>query len=245
MHLKVGDSVWVPAVKLGLADSDHALVRRDIRVVTRRSFQVDVLLGQQQLSQSMSVAFAQRDVGVLILTIGDFETEERTLGPLSRSIEEYLRLLLPDDMLRSVFVRGEKELETAWAKHAGACSHVVVIGHCDGKGMWFGADDKIVSARRLSEIMTGKRREFVAAACMAGRAEFAKRFSEATETCVSLVAPFASVHAAQAASFTMSYFSERWLGGRSSKVAFNRLRSTESFVEARYRFWSDGTWEGS
>ena len=240
MAVTVGDWVYVAASLIG-EDSDHAMVRRNVSATQNRSFKVERSDGTE--SSLISTGYAHADVGVFVITVGDFDTEEATLKPLSKSVLQYLRLLLPDDMVRAVFVRGKPELVKAWTTYAAAYTHVVVIGHSNGAGLVFGAESAHVPAADLASIVAGTKREYLFLACKSGRAAFGRPFSEGTG-CGSLVAPFNSLHAAVAAQYAGLYFGERFLGGRTEKAAFNAVREVSTLATARYRFWKDGQFEG-
>jgi hypothetical protein len=241
MPLSVGDWVYVPASRFGIENGTHAVVKAQVSAVQDRSFAVHLAGGGQ--SGLISTGYAHRDVGVLVVTVGDFATEAATLTPLTKSVVQYLRLLLPDDMVRSVFVRGFDEFKAAWTLLAGASTHVVIVGHGDGDGLLFGTTGAVTAAGEIAAAVTDRPREYLMLACRTGRAEFAKAFSLAAG-CRTLVAPFNSVHAATAAQFATTYFGERFLGGRTEKAAFNKLSEISSLGEARYRYWKAGQFEG-
>jgi hypothetical protein len=105
--LKVGDSVYVPRARLGSgSDGPSALVRLTVQALEGRSIVVN-----PNGSSSVTVASsaAHKDIGVMILRIGDFESETALLDPLAKSLLQYCRLLLPDDMIIQREVRSTDE----------------------------------------------------------------------------------------------------------------------------------------
>ncbi len=92
----VGDQVLVPSVALGLVDEGPALREREVRALAGRSVVVDT---QQGATTKVGVARVHQDFGLALLRVGDLETETALLNPLADSLEQYFKLLLPDDRL--------------------------------------------------------------------------------------------------------------------------------------------------
>jgi len=98
--------VYVPRARLGLAvDEPSAFLRAKIRKVVDRSIVVDLPGGTE--SKPIASSAAHANVGVTIVRVGDFDTEGTLLDPLAKSLLQFCRLLLPDDMvvLREVRAR--------------------------------------------------------------------------------------------------------------------------------------------
>jgi hypothetical protein len=94
--LKVNDTVYAPRARLGLPiDGSSAFHKTVVSKVIDRSVEVDV---NGQLKKVASSA-AHLNIGVLILRIGDFDTELTLLDPLAKSLLQHCRLTLPDDMV--------------------------------------------------------------------------------------------------------------------------------------------------
>ena len=101
-------------------------------------------------SDPIGVALLHRDVGILILCIGDMETERNLLDPLAKSILQFCRLLLKDGHVVSEKVRSLDELARTWRKGQAAFTHVVLIGHGSKDGLKF-AMDEWVGADKIGE----------------------------------------------------------------------------------------------
>jgi len=233
----VGESVYVPASAVAEPDG-VALVRRIVLETSERSVIVDVRDGESVRIASSRV---HRDVSVLVLTIGDLAMTELTLlEPLARSVLQYFRLLLPDDQVRRAQIRTRAELETVWNANHGAVTHIVLVAHGRPDALHF-VDPEWVDGSALDTMLGGaapQPKEFLSLACQTGRADFAKTFSRSS-VCSSFIAPFQNVHGAVASQFCQMYFTARFLGGSSVKVAF-RSASKGLGVGAHFRLWQSG-----
>jgi hypothetical protein len=174
------------------------------------------------------------------LTIGDLQTETTLLDPLGRSVLQYFRLLLPDDQVLRARIRTRAELESVWQSSQAAFSHVVLISHGRPDALrlvdpdWMRAPDLHAALAAAG----GSAKEFLSLACQTGRADFGRPFSEST-VCSSFIGPFQSIHGATASMFCQLYFTARFLGGASVKVAF-RLASQNLGVGGHFRLWQAG-----
>jgi hypothetical protein len=183
------------------------------------------------------------DVGVLVLSIGDLVTETSLIDPLSKSVLQYLRLLLPDDQVRREQIRTVAELSEVWRVNHGMASHVVLVSHGRPDAVRF-VDPGWVRAAGFCQVLDQPGvtpKEFISLACQTGRAEFAKAFSNSA-SCRSFLGPFQSVHGALASQYCQAYFTARFLGGQSTKVAF-RTAAKGIAVGTHFRLWRDGTHE--
>lgn len=235
----VGDTVWVPAAKLGKEDG-FAMRKRVVRAVRGRSVVVDADGGATAAIPSSK---AHADVGVFVLSIGDLATETSLIDPLSKSVLQYLRLLLPDDQVRREQVRTLAELREVWTASHGMASHVVLIAHGAPTSVRF-VDPGWVDAATLSDIFDqpGVRpKEFLSLACQTGRMAFARPLS-LSPSCSSFLGPFQSVHGALASQYCQSFFTARFLAGSSTKVAY-RTAAKGMAVGAHFRLWRQGNYE--
>lgn len=236
---QVGQSVWVPAAHLG-TDDGFAMRKRVVREVRDRSVLVDHEDGSTVVIPSSK---AHADVGVLVLSVGDLATETSLIDPLSKSVLQYLRLLLPDDQIRRERVRTMAELSEVWATNHGMASHVVLIAHGGPTAVRF-VDPGWVDAAALRQVLEQpniRPKEFLSLACLTGRAEFAKPFSLSL-ACRSFLGPFQSVHGALASQYCQSFFTARFLAGKSTKVAY-RTAAKGIAVGTHFRLWRDGKHE--
>ncbi len=138
-NLKVGYMVYLPCSKFAeLIYQPTAFYRTKVVDVRDKSIKVD--LPQQKVSAFFGMSLAHDNLGLMIVSIGDFETETALLDPLSKSVLQYARLLMSDDALLNIKLRFLSELKTYWQRDQAAYTHVVLIGHGSISGIKFGVD---------------------------------------------------------------------------------------------------------
>ncbi len=234
-----GATVYVPTGLLPDGDSYPKTIYRTSVTQTRdRSAKVRLRDGND--SDWIATSKIHDNVGVAIISIGDFATEETLLNPLAKSVLQFCRLLLDDDSVAHVRVRAIGELGSWWRINHAAYSHVVLIGHGSPTSIKFGyggdrtPDD--FERRVFTEVSSDK--VFISLSCETGKATFAKKFSR-IETCGHLIAPFHSIHGAVASQFFQTFMSLQLLCGKSTKVAFNNASDTVPGTGI-FRLWKDG-----
>lgn len=235
----VGQRAYVPCMLVPeLKDQDTALFRTKISSIKGRSACIELPNGV--VSKSIGVSRLHSDVGILIISIGDFTSESALLDPLSKSVLQFCRLLVPDDQLKAIKVRSVAELKAYWSKNQAAYTHVVLIGHGDNDGLGFGVDGD-VSLQTLDEtfkLRGAKPKSFISLCCKTGYADFGKSFSKFA-ICKSLAAPFQSVHGATASQFCQTMLICTLLEGRTTKVAFKSARALVPGATS-FRLWQSG-----
>lgn len=234
----IGEKVFVARERMGLSSNAPAALRETtIQRVKGRSVVVDLPGGS---TKRVATSVVHKTVGVLVLRIGDFNTETSLLNPLSKSILQYTRMLLPDDMVKLHEIRTTSELEVIWQKEHAAITHLVLIAHgrkdavCFGSGTW-------VSGEKLGEIMSAPKpspQNVLSLSCRTGCSAFAKSFSEST-ACGVLSAPFQPIHGSVASLFCQSMFAKQLLEGRTPRVAFKHARSSIPYG-VHFRLWRNG-----
>lgn len=236
---KVGDTVLMPRARLGLSlDTQSAFYRTTVKQAQERSIKVDLPGGG--LSGWIGSSVAHSSIGICIVRIGDLATEVGLLDPLSKSVLQYFRLLISDDMVDLIEIRSKKELEHYWGKQHAKYSHVVLIGHGRSTEIKVGIDGWL-PPQELSGVFSApepERKLFVSLCCETGRRDFAREFSLAS-CCQSFVGPFRSVHGGIASQFCQAYYAHHVLDGRSSKVAFNKANKGLP-GGGRFKCWQDG-----
>lgn len=150
-----------------------------------------------------------------------------------------------------MFVRVElrtlSELDAHWQTYHGATSHVILIGHGSSSSINF-VDTGAVAGGVIAERLHGLAPEtqpkwFISLACLTGRADFAKRFSE-SPLCREIIAPFRSVHGATASQYCQALLTEHLLGGKEMRYAHARV--AKRVIEGgRFRRWRNGEMRGS
>ena len=152
---KVGQQVYVPCMLVPeLKDQNTALYRTKISSVAGNSASVELPTGI--VSAPIGVSRLHSDVGILIISIGDFISESALLDPLTKSVLQFCRLLVPDDQVFAVKVRSVAELQKYWSKNQAAYTHIVLVGHGDKDGLGFGVDGD-VSLETLDETFKHRR----------------------------------------------------------------------------------------
>ena len=244
---KRGDTVFVPSELLpDGANYPYAMYETEVMQAKgqddrRRSIRVRLRGGQT--SDWIASSRAITDPSTLLLTIGDYSatgtTEDSLLEPIAKSALQFLRLLLPPDMIFKRAVRSTDELRVLWAREAGIFHNVVLVGHGANDGVLFGVDGLTTAeelAGALGSSVSG--RTFVSLCCRTGRADFAREFS-ASSVCGELIAPYHSVHGAVASQFLQTLLVCRLFQGNSAKVSFRK--ASESIPSGhRFRRWVNG-----
>jgi hypothetical protein len=236
----IGEQVLVPAAKLANPDGQpFALMRREVRAQDQRSVYVDDGAGGQAKVASRLVH--QKTLGFLVLRVGDMATETTLLDPLAKSVLQFLRLLLPDEDVRMLNVRTVEELQSHWTVYHGSTSHVVLVGHGTATSLRFLGSS--VSAKSLGTSLTDAAptatpKTWISLACLTGRADFGRPFSESA-VCKDLVAPFRSVHGAAASHFCQSLLTEHILEGLELVHAYKRAAKGVAGGHS-FRRWRDG-----
>lgn len=237
----VDDHVLVPAARLAQPDQQpYALMPRTVLAQNHRSVRVDDGAGG-------TVDIASRlvhpdSLGFLVLRIGDLRTEGTLLDPLAKSVLQFLRLLIPDTDLRAIDLRTLAELDTHWGAYHATTSHVVLIGHGSSTCISFVGDGPVsggdLAARLHGLAPQSQPKTFISLACLAGRAGFAKPFSESA-ICRDLIAPFQSVHGAAASQFCQTLLTDHLLAG--VEIPYAYARSVAAVVGGGgFRRWRDG-----
>lgn len=238
-NLSIGDSVYVPRSKVGLAFDSYSSFYLT-KIVEKEGNSVKVDLPYNEVSCWLSSQFIRKYIKVAILAIGDMETELTLIEPLGKTILHHFRLLLGDDEVLYVKLRSMAELKHYWNKEQAAFSHVIFIGHGSESSIKFGVDGW-VDAEKLGKVLGVRgapKKHFLFLCCKTGHAAFAKKFSQ-LPICEDIVAPFHSVHGAIASQFCQTYSLFQFLEGRTSKVAFKNAKdATPGGVI--FRFWDNG-----
>lgn len=235
--LKVGDKVYLPCSKFKELDLYPAAFYTT-KVVEIKNKSIRVNLPGQVISELIGISLAHQNLGLIIVSIGDFDTEETLINPLSKSVLQYSRLLLPDDTLRHVRVRSIAELKTIWNQNHAAYSHVILIGHGSPEGIKFGVDGW-VSADRINKdvikIWGGSKKTIISLCCKTGYKSFGGAVSSYPQ-CSHFIGPYHSVHGAVASQFFQTFFAYHLLEGKTVVVAFKKARESVA-GSTSFRLW--------
>jgi hypothetical protein len=237
--LQIGETVYVPSSRVrGLRDYGAALY--ETRVVEVAPAKARIRLRDGAASEWIGAGLISRGVGILVVNVGDFETEDSLLDPLAKSMTQFFRLLVPDDQVRHVRVRSLAELGRWWTINQGAYSHVVWIGHGSRTAVKFGVDgwieaDQLVATLRVPGTFP---KTYVSLGCRTGYRSFGATISRSAG-CASFIAPFNDVPGAIASQFCQTFFANHWIEGRTVGVAFRDARRSVP-GSTSFRLWRNG-----
>lgn len=239
MAYQVGQPVFVPSKTLPNGDDyPFALYHTEVREVEDRSVKVRERGGGT--SDWIASSKCHQKTGILIVCVGDNETEATLLDPLSKSFTQFCRLLLEDSFVRSVKVRSLDELNVLWSTLHGAYSHLVVIGHGNGEGLKFAVNQWITS-QILADTLNRDQilpKLVISMTCQAGRMAFARPIST-SNWCKDFIGAFDAVHGAVASQFAQSFLTYQLLEGETVKVAFKHAKSGVPGSSV-FRLWRRG-----
>lgn len=241
----IGDRVFVPSRILPRPDHQpHALAEAKVLGQRDRTVRID-----RQDAAGNDIEVASRlvhgdNLGITILEIGDFATEVTTLDPLTKSVLQYLRLLIDDGMLRKYKVRTTSELSRVWADVEPVTSHVLIIGHGVADSIRFIDRSKPVRGNQLAKLLqnasaSSRPKIFISLSCLTGRRPFANPFSS-NDVCSDYIAPFQSIHSAAASLYAQSFFSHHLLSGEG--VASSHKKAKAAVGDGvSFRRWRKGS----
>jgi hypothetical protein len=238
-NIQINDQVFVPRKLLGLDPNDVSpFWRTTVREKKENARSVRVDLPNGARSEWVATSKISRQLGILILRIGDYE-EWKLIDPLFKSVLHFCNILLTGDYVRPFEVRTIRELIRFWRDHHAGYDQVVFVGHGSESSVMFG--DRDLSARRLVQILAGANpqpKEFISLCCQTGQQPFAKPFSQ-SDICTAFLGPFHSVHGCIASQFCQNYLTNRLLDNQSIGVAFNNARRN-LLGTASFRLWQGG-----
>lgn len=237
--INIGDRVYIPRSNIGL-EQDGFSSFYCTSVVDRGHSKIKVDLPGGATSEWISVSFAKKKIKALVVAMGDYKSELLLIDPLYKTTLHHLRLLLSEEEALGIKVRSLPELVKFWKEEQSEISHVVFIGHGRDDAVYFGVDEW-VNAEKLGEALKVRgapKKHFLFLCCKTGQARFSKPFSK-NAMCEDIAAPFHSVHGAIASQFAQTYFLSMYLGGRTSKVAFNHAKKAVVDTTS-FRFWDNG-----
>lgn len=235
-----GDSVCVPATMIPqLGDGWPSAMYRScvVRVVNRS---VTVSLPDGSESDQLAVSKIQTDASVLICRIGDYVSETKLLDPLAKSVLQFTRLLLPDDMARLYEIRTLEEFSAVWGKHHGLFKYLILIAHGDTNCIKFAHPGKVsaLDFRRVLEVPQVTAKTVISLCCKTGYKDFGKILSE-SPACEQVIAPLDSVHGASASQFCQTLLAHHFLDAATVWVSYKWAASATS-LGSHFRFWKNG-----
>lgn len=239
-NFAINDKVFVPASRIpGMEGHISAFYETRIAEVGVRK--VKVQLREGATSEWIGSGLCQKNIGILLLTIGDLETETGLLDPLAKSVLQYCRLLVPDDYLRAYKIRSLAELKSIWHKEQAAYSHVVLVGHGSPEAIKFAVDEwvKPELLEATLRVRGAPKKVFISLCCQTGYKTAGGKLSEMA-LCSHWLAPFHSVHGAVASQFVQTFMAFHLLEGESVGVAFKHAREYTP-GSTSFRLWENGS----
>lgn len=239
-NLNTGERVYVPVQKIsGFENYPLTIYNTTVCEVSNRSAKINLPNGE--ISDWIGTSLIHRDIGIYIINIGDFETEETLLNPLSKSILQFCRLLINEDSMVTLRkIRTTGELTHYWNFESRVYKFIILIGHGSQDGLLFGNEGWINPQKIHNLINNNNNTEkiFISLACQTGYKSFSSILSK-LPFCSSFIAPFHSVHGAIASQFCQTFLVSHLLEGRTPKTAFNTSRR---FVpgSSSFRLWQKG-----
>jgi hypothetical protein len=240
MAIEVGATVFVPFTILD-ADPTGAAPFFKTTVTDRASRSVKVALRDGRNSKFIGTSRIFSNVGLLIIRIGDYDTEATLLDPLAKSVLQFSRLLLSDDYVRIIHIRTLEELESFWGMNHASYEQVVLIGHGSRNSLTFGRREigvtDLVAAFDAPNV---RPKEFISLCCETGKTAFGRSFSGHRVT-ADFIAPQGKIHGCTASQFLQSYLTFRLLDGRTIGTAHTKAQSCV-LNPTGFRRWHNGTW---
>jgi hypothetical protein len=233
------DTAYLPSSLLPDGDAyPTSIYRTTITGINAKSVQVKLRDGTN--SNWLASSKLHSNLGIAIITIGDFSTEVTLLNPLAKSILQFSRLLLDDSSVTAITVRSIGELSAWWNKNQAAYSHIVLIGHGSKNDINFayGGQRTPSDFQRRVFANSSDKKTFISLCCETGKNNFAREFSK-IPVCSYLLAPFHSIHGAVASQFFQTYMCWHLLHGKTTGIAFNKAAATVPGKDI-FRLWKGG-----
>lgn len=239
----LGSTVYVPSRLLPSPDErSFALTRATVTGRTNRSIRINILDNEGNDVEVSSKLVHGKDLGITLIRVGHFVTEDTALDPLAKSLLQFLRLLIEDDAVRLLELRTAAEIGVAWRKWAPLTSHVVLIGHGSSESFRLLDREEPLSGSEFAglfgEVPESRPKVWISLSCLTGRTPFARPFSNA-EACAEFIAPFQSVHVAAASHFAQSFFVHHLLNAK-GVVAAHRLAMDSVGAGVAFHHWRSG-----
>lgn len=237
----VGDCVHVPASKYPeLSDYRYAFYKAKVESVNDRT----ITFCRDRETLICPISKVHSNLGILIVSIGDFDSESTLIDPLSKSILHFVRLLLDDDSLKFLKIRTVDELRSFWENNHSSFSHIILIGHGNPDGISF-IDNRILNAKDLAKLLekpcnnNTEQKIIISLCCKTGSFTFSKELSKSS-VCGWLLASKDNIHGANASQFCQTFLTNHLLNGQTSKVAFKKSRG-QVLGSAGMRLYKNGS----
>ena len=224
--IKIDDYIHAPAIIAGLPESyPSAMVSG--RVVDISGKKLIITLPDGGLSQPIYKNLIRKKLGLFIVQIGDYHTEDTLLVPLRKSILHYSRLILTDDYIKCVSIRNTNELRYFWEQNHALMSHLILIAHGKSDSILFGKNNWVNAKELLSVLKVedeiGEAKQIISLCCKTGGVKFGKVIS-GSQLCELFIGPSGLIHGANASQFYQTYLSYHFIHGYSPDRAYDYAR---------------------
>lgn len=239
--------VYIPAsLTVDGLTASHALIKKTVRHQADGGRSIIVDDGDDDTLKVSTRRVLPGNLGFVLVRIGDFHTETTLLDPLAKSVLQYLRLMLPDNLVTSLHVRTLKELQQWWEFNSAAKTHCVLIGHGEPAGIKFIDRDMPFSGEEIGAMLTeasGAKRSpktFLSLSCRTGLTQFARGLS-AAPVCKEFIGPVTSIHGASASQYMQTLLAHHLLDGM--EILPSHRRANKSTCKGTsFRFFRSGAW---
>ena len=238
MSFDLNEKIHVPSLKAGLTfDYPYSMTSGEICDLTDKYIKINLPNGE--ISEEIPISLARKKLGILIIQIGDFESELTLLEPLKKTIIQFTRLLLNDEYIHSYSVRSPDELRYIWEKEHLITSHIILIGHGDALSIKFGSKHKVNASDFIKLLSTdggvGEAKQVISLCCKTGSKSFGGTVS-GTPNIEAFIGPSSVLHGANASQFLQSYLTYHFLYGYKSSTAYEYARATSPGA-SDFVFW--------
>jgi hypothetical protein len=261
-NLKKDQLVYVPAksVKIDPLEYPSAMVSCKVSEVKRNNVVLYDIPTKKHDLETVKSGILRRKLGILILRVGDYNSEDSLLDPLFNAVCSISSLLLTSDSIFALKIRTFKELQYYWIKYNASISHIVIIGHgYKDQGLVFGNKPdsqclidynknsrnpknesdflEIVSADQVIntlQLNNGSNQgvDIISLSCFTGMRSFGKKIGGAP-FCSFFAGARKAVNPMDAIYFYNEFVTEYFLNGAKVKDAFEKAN-----VKSEFAMWS-------
>lgn len=245
-EFEVGDRVFLLRKTLELPSDSYSIFYStsvEEKRCFRNQYSYRVRLPNGEWSGWVNKYKMYRSVGLLVLEVGDFCTENLLLDPLYDGVVSYFRMLLADGELEHYKIRTQSELEMVWTKVEGKISHVVIIGHGERNGISFCDGNKLTGSELgnlldKSSSASSQKKFFFSLCCHTGHEDFGRDFS-LSDCCKQFTGPTDAIYGPFGLLYCELFFSQSFINHDSRPTALIQTNDTLSFMP-RFESWMHG-----
>ncbi len=224
----LGREVFVPCNCVdGLDECAESLLKGEIVEVIGEECKV-------QLRRSGSIINIENgklilEASILIICLGDIESEALNLDKLSKSILQYCRLFHDDDsQVRYYKTRTKEGLLDLWEEFGKTSKVIIFIGHGCPEGYIFGRKHKRqFSSQELIDLISSidgnEKKIIISLSCQTGNVDFGTEVSK-SKHCEAFIGPESLIHSAVASQFCQTFLLHYFMNGESIGDAYRKAK---------------------